>query len=188
MKPYQIIIVLCFLIVSSCASHKSLISQEVMVAFDALVKSRQFEITSDMLYPQNSMALQNVLNTMVLQGGNNANAISLIGNSNFLKISGDSITSYLPFYGERFMNVDYGGSDSSIELKGLLKNYQLEQHKDKSYTISFDAQSKKEGFSVFIRLYPNMRSEIYVSGISRSPIRYSGLFKSTAITNQEQEQ
>lgn len=161
----------------SCKSQKPIMSQADMDAFNTLVKSQHYEIESDWLYPHASMALQQVLNSGVLPAGNNANSISLGGNSNFLKISGDSISSYLPYYGERQMSVDYGGRDSTIEFDGTVNNYQIEQNKDMSYTITFDAKSNFEGFKVFIKLSPNLKSDMTISGNTRSSIRYTGTVK-----------
>ena len=136
MKLFHLFVCLSMLVLTACNSTKTVISQENLDAFNNLVASQNFEIESDWLYPQASMALQQVLNSGILSGGNNANSVSLIGNSNFLKISGDSISSYLPFYGERQMNVSYGGSDSTIEFEGTVKNYKAEKTSSFSFFTS----------------------------------------------------
>ncbi|WP_372756641.1 DUF4251 domain-containing protein [Mariniflexile sp.] len=177
MKSFYFFISVNVLTLMSCVSHKSIVSQEDIDALDSLVKNQRFQIHSDWLYPQASIALQQVLNSGILQGGNNANSISLIGNPNFIRISGDSISSYLPYYGERRMQVDYGGRDSTIEFEGLVKNYKVEKNKDHSYTISFEAKSKMEGFKVFIELTPTLKSDVTISGNSRSSINYIGNVK-----------
>ncbi|MBP0902360.1 DUF4251 domain-containing protein [Mariniflexile gromovii] len=174
MKPFYFFISLCFLIIVSCKSQKVVVSPAELDAFNDLVKSQHFQIESDWLYPQGSIALQQVLNSGILPGGNNANSINLIGNPNFLNISGDSISSYLPYYGERQMNIDYGGRDSAIEFDGTMKNYEVEHNQDNSYTITFDAKSRSENFKVFIKLSPNLKTDMTVNGNSRSSIRYTG--------------
>lgn len=162
---------------SSCALQKSVISQEDLETFNTLIESKQFEVRSDMLYPQGSMALQNVLNSGVLPGGSNGSSISLSGSTNYLKITGDTISSYLPYFGERHMQVDYGGGDSAIEFEGLMSHYQIKQNKDHSYTITFDAKSNYEGFKVYMKLSPYFKSDMSINGNTRSSIRYSGYVK-----------
>tara|TARA_R110000868_G_scaffold322148_1_gene583135 strand:+ start:580 stop:1083 length:504 start_codon:yes stop_codon:yes gene_type:complete len=159
----------------SCASSKSNATAEEMAALTSLVNNRNFNIESDWAYPLSTMAMQQVLNSGLLQPGNSAGAISLIGNSNFLTISGDSISSYLPYYGERQMQVNYGGGDSAIQFDGLLEDYELVKNKNGSYTMSFVATSKSEQFNTNITIFPNLRSEIFLNSASRFPIRYSGV-------------
>ena len=101
----------------------------------------------------------------------------MIGNSNFLKISGDSISSYLPYFDERQMQVEFGSVDNAIQFKGLLEHYKAEIIKGDSYEITFKAKSKSETFDVYITLNPNLSSTIVLNGAYRHPIRYSGNVK-----------
>lgn len=159
---------------TSCGSSKTTFSQANSDALDALVQKKHFKTESDWAHPQATAALQQVVNSGLLGPGSSAGAISLAGNYNHLTISGDSISSHLPYFGERQMNVDYGGGDSAIEFDGVMKNYKAEKNKDHSYTISFEAKSKSENFNVSIKLFPSLKSDMMVSGSSRFSIRYSG--------------
>ncbi|MEC3908136.1 DUF4251 domain-containing protein [Tamlana sp. 2201CG12-4] len=160
----------------SCNSSKSIATQAEIDKLDALIKSKNFTIDSEWAYPMATVAMQRV--SVLLQPGNNPNAINLIGNNNYLTIKGDSITSYLPYYGERRMGGGtYGGEDSAIQFKGELQNYKVVQNKDKSYDISFQARSFSENFNVNIRLFTNLKSNISLAGNARSQIRYSGTAK-----------
>ncbi|WP_445738138.1 DUF4251 domain-containing protein [Mariniflexile sp.] len=160
--------------VVSCKLQKPAINQADMEALDALVKNRQFRIESDWANPQATSAMQQVANSGLLGPGNTANGISLIGNQNFLTISRDSISSYLPYFGERQMQVAYGGRDSGIEFSGAMKNYNAEKNKNNGYTITFEAKSNSENFNVYIQLAPNLNSTIRLNSASRFPISYSG--------------
>ncbi len=172
-----------FLSVLSCVSSKSTASTEQIEDLTDLIDSKKFSIESDWAYPQVTNTMQQVLNSVLFQPGNNAGAINLIGNPNFLTISGDSISSYLPYYGERQMQVQYGGGDSAIQFNGLMEDYKTTRNKNDSYTISFKSKSKSEGFNTSIVIFPNLRSEIIVNGNSRFAIRYSGTVKNIASEN-----
>ncbi len=178
MKSKFLIIGILMVVVASCSSSKSLITEAQIKTLDSIMARPKFSIKSDWAYPQATNAMQQVANTGLLGPGNVANAINLIGNYNFLTISGDSISSHLPYYGERHMHVDYNGGDSAIEFKGLVKNYKALKNKNESYTVTFEAKSKSETFNTTITIFPNLKANILVWGSTRNPIRYSGeLFK-----------
>ena len=174
MKPIYLIIGLFIMVTTSCKSSKSTISQAELDAFNTMVTNKHFRIESNWAHPQITTAMQQVLSSGLLQPGSSAGSINLIGNYNFLRISGDSITSYLPYFGERQMNVAYGGGDSAIEFKGLVNNYEAVKNKDNSFNISLKAKSNTENFNVFIKLFPNLNSDMTLHGTSRFPIQYTG--------------
>ncbi|MDD7885730.1 DUF4251 domain-containing protein [Flavivirga sp. 57AJ16] len=163
-------------VIFSCKS-KSAATQAEIDALHTIVKKQTFRIESDWAYPQTTSAVQQVLNSGLMQPGSTSGAISLIGNHNFLTISKDSVTSFLPYFGERQMQVAYNGGDNAIEFNGVLKDYKAVYNED-SYSISFQAKSNSENFQVFIKLYPNLRTQMTLNGNSRLSIRYSGHLES----------
>ena len=177
MKPFNILAVIIFLFLVSCSTSKSRTNLVQMEDLDSIIKYRNFRIESDWAYPQNTNAMQQVLNSGLMQPGSTSGAISLIGNSNFLEIKGDSIKSYLPYFGERQMQVAYGGGDAAIQFDGILENYRVEKNKNDSYSISFQAKSKSEQFNGTITIFPSLKSDIILTGTSRFAIRYSGMIK-----------
>jgi hypothetical protein len=175
MKVLNLILGLIAVTVLSCGSSKP--TQAQINILGQLVENQHFVINSDWAYPQTTMALQQVLNSGLLSPGSTAGSINLIGNPNFLSISGDSITSYLPYFGERQMQTEYGGSDSAIQMKGLMEDFKIEKIKNHNYRITFKAKSKSENFDVYINLSPNLKSNIVLNGTYRFPIRYAGNVK-----------
>lgn len=176
MKPVIFLMLTILMFTISCKSSKSKATSAQIKALETLVENKNYSIESDWANPQFSNAMQQVLNSGLLQPGNSAGAINLIGNPNFLTISGDSITSYLPYFGERQMNIGYG-RDGAIELKGIMENYTAVKGKHNRYNISFDAKSKSENFNVIITLFPNTKSDIQLIGNGRFPISYTGHVK-----------
>lgn len=175
MKYHYFFIGLLVVAFMSCKSQQPTLTQADKDAFNTLVLNQKYRVESDRAYPQASAAMQQLSSSGVLGAGNSAGTISLIGNQNFLTIKGDSITSYLPYFGERQMQVGYGGTDSAIEFNGVVKNYKVEKNKNDGFTIKFDAVSHSENFKVQLILSPNMKSNIHLSGASRNPISYSGI-------------
>ncbi|WP_136481046.1 DUF4251 domain-containing protein [Cognatitamlana onchidii] len=176
MKPLQyLVIMICF--IWSCKSTKDQVTESETDRLNTIIESKQFRIESDWAYPMVTNAMQQIGNAFLTQQGSTASSISLIGNSNFLEINKDSITSYLPYFGERQMNIGYGGNDTAIELSGTYKNFQQKENKNKGYDIYMEAKNKSQGelFEVNITIYPNLNTYITVRSGSRFPIRYSGV-------------
>tara|TARA_R110002050_G_scaffold233063_2_gene368768 strand:+ start:36125 stop:36673 length:549 start_codon:yes stop_codon:yes gene_type:complete len=175
MKLLSYSLVIIAFIFISCGASKTSTTEAEIDALNTLIKNRQFTIESNWVYPQVTNAMQQVLNSGILQPGSASGSISLVGNTNFLTISGDSITSYLPYFGERQMQVDYGGQDSGIQFNGLVEDYKTVKNKDQSYDIKFNAKSNNESFNVYIKLYTSLKSDMVLNGTSRFSIRYSGV-------------
>ncbi|WP_027136430.1 DUF4251 domain-containing protein [Gaetbulibacter saemankumensis] len=170
----NIIVLVLFTIIVSCGTSKTTATPEQIAALEEMVNNKEFRIESDWAYPQTTAALQRVMNSGLMNPGSSSGAVNLIGNPNFLKVSKDSVTSFLPYFGERQMNVSYGGRDSGIEFNGEMSDYKAEKSKNGGYKISFTAQSHSESFNVFIELFPNKNASMNLNGNSRFPIRYSG--------------
>lgn len=169
-----IMLSLLLVLVQTCKSSESQITQAQKDNLKAVVNNKAFRIESNWAYPQVTGAVQQVMNSGLMQPGSSANAISLIGNANFLEVKKDSISSYLPYFGERQMQVGYGASDSAIQFMGLTEDYKVVPNKHEGYDISFKATSKSEKFQVNITLFPNLNANIAISGGSRFGIRYAG--------------
>ena len=155
----------------NCSSAKIQDSSEIK----AIVENGHFNIYSQIAQPSATIGLSQLQNSGVLGAGNSASNINLIGNSNFLKIMGDSISSYLPFYGDRYSNAGYGSDDIGIQFKGTMKDYNIIWNdKKQHYKITCKAKSNNEMFDVIVLLYPNLKSYITLSSALRSTITYVG--------------
>ncbi|RPD97950.1 DUF4251 domain-containing protein [Aureibaculum marinum] len=176
MRTVYFYLMLMLGLLSSCASTKSVNTDQIK----NIVEKQYFNIESDIAQPSASVGMANLQNSGLLGIGNSASNINLIGNSNFLEVKGDSITSYLPYYGERYSNVGYGSDNGGIELEGDVKNYVVVWNdKKQHYTITFQAKSKNsnELFDARLVLYPNLKSYLTLSSPSRTSITYIGKVK-----------
>ncbi len=174
MKLNCIKIVFSFFLLTilACGSSKNTATQAEIDHLNTLIKQKTFRIENDWAYPTASLAMQQA--SQLLPPGNSGNAVNLIGNSNFLAIEGDSITSYLPYFGERQMGGGYSNDDGAIQFKGTMKDYKVTPNKNSGYDISFEANSHSENFSVNLIIFPSLKSEIILTGSKRTLIKYSG--------------
>jgi hypothetical protein len=170
----HIIIILALLISVSCKSSKSTTTQAEIDNLNTIVSNNHYRIESDWAYPQVTAAVQQVMNSGLLPPGSSGSGVSLIGNSNFIEIKGDSISSYLPYFGERQMQVGYNTNDSAIQFDGIMEDYKVVKGKKDAYDISFSAMSKSEKFNVNITIFPNLSTNVTLNSGSRLGIRYSG--------------
>ncbi|MCK0156270.1 DUF4251 domain-containing protein [Cellulophaga sp. F20128] len=167
------IIYFCLLLylISGCATKKIVDASPLK----DIVMAQDFSVESDRALPMASSSLNRLQNSGILGVGNSANHISLIGNPNFFKMKGDSITSYLPYFGERHMGGGYSGDDIAIQFDGLVDEYDAEwDAKKQQYNIGFKAKSKGESFEVRLVLFPNLNSFLTILGTQRSSIIYTG--------------
>jgi hypothetical protein len=107
--------------------------------------------------------------------GSNAGRIDLIGNSNYLKVIGDSVSVSLPYFGERQMGGGYNSSGQGIEFNGIPQKYDTNWNaKKERYEIEMTLKQKTETFQFNIIVFPSLTTEINVSSTHRFSIRYSG--------------
>lgn len=148
------------LLLMSCGGSQGVITAEEQQELDELmqkVESREFEIVNQWADPQ---------------GGN---SINLIGNTNFIRLEGETVEVYLPYYGVRHSGGG-PGSEGGIKYEGPLVNYKVEERmKQQDVLVSFEAQNKdNEQLKFLITLYPNGNTTTSVTSSQRSSITYRG--------------
>ncbi|WP_109300933.1 DUF4251 domain-containing protein [Aquimarina sp. AU474] len=174
------------LLLISCSSSKDIVAPtEKSRALDALVKEKAFQIDLNWAYPLATGTLNRIANSGLLPPGSTASSISLIGNSNYFKMHGDSITMDLPYYGERQLAGDYDTSKNGIKFKGVPENFEIQKNEKKqSYEMSFFIKNDRESSRVIITLFPNHIANININSSHRTPIRYKGDMKPLSNDNR----
>ncbi len=177
LKSFFVFIIISSLLLSCSSSSK--ISDNDRKRLDDLVSRKHFEVISDRAYPLATASLNSISNAGLLPQGSSAGQISLIGNSNYLKVLGDSVAVYLPYYGERQMGGGYDSNGGGIKFEGIPNDLEITKDEEKQrYTIAFKMKDDSENFNVTITLFSNLTSMISVDGSQRFPIRYSGAVRS----------
>jgi hypothetical protein len=177
----QIGYILVLTIILSCSGTKTYTEQDLQQysQLKALVESKQLQIRSNFARPMATTAFMQVANSGILGPGNSATNIDIASNSNLLKIQGDSITGYFPFFGEQRFGSSYpSGNNQGIDFKGIPKDYKVTENDAKhSVTINFkinDQHRTNEHYNVFITVFPNKRSTIQINSTNRTSIEFSG--------------
>jgi hypothetical protein len=181
MPMKKIAFILGVITIVGCSGTKTFTEQEQQqyTQLKALVASRQLEIHSNFARPMATTAFTQVANSGILGVGNSATNIDIASNSNLLKIKGDIITGYFPFFGEQQFGGSYPSSNNQgIDFKGIPKDYKI-THNDAKHSINInfkidDQHRANEQYNVFVTLFPNKRSTIQINSTNRTSIEYSG--------------
>lgn len=168
------------------SASKEMASDTDTRKLDELVSGRHFVIDSDWALPLATNSLNSIANAGLLPPGSSASQINLIGNTNYLKVMGDSVAVYLPYYGERQFGGGYNNDGPGIEFEGVPEDLEFEKDEEKQrYDIRFRMTDDSETFKVTVTLFPNLDSMINVNSSQRFPIRYSGSVQ--AIPKEERD-
>lgn len=156
------------------STSKTVGAMEKAKALDAMVANRSFEIVADWAYPQVTSAMNSISNSGILGPGNTTSRIDLMGSGNYLKMQGDTVSAFLPYFGERQMGGGFG-ANSGIEFKGIPNDLEITPNtKDQSYRITFNIRDQSESYNLNMMLYPDLSSRINVTSSQRNYIRYEG--------------
>lgn len=166
----------------SCKTNsiaKSEAKAKDLAVLDSFYNQDNYKIDVEVAYPFNTAATTQVANVLLRNTGNTANRIDVQGDGNFIKIKNDSVTAYLPFFGERRLNGgDYGGQNSGIQIEEPLRDLtkQIDTKKGK-LELSFKAEQKGNGsdkYEIKIEIYPNNRVMVNVTPVYKTFMRYDG--------------
>ncbi|MBC29975.1 MAG: hypothetical protein CMH48_03935 [Muricauda sp.] len=153
-------------------------SPEQLAELENLVENKKIFFEAEWAMPLTTNSLNQISNAGLLPPGSTANQINLIGNNNFLKIDGDSVSAYLPYYGERQMGGGYGQTNTGIKFEGGPTDFEISKDdKKNTYSIKFDVNDRSEAFQVNMTLFPNMTASVNINSNERFSIRYQGTVK-----------
>lgn len=176
MKSRYLVFVLLMVIVTSCSSSKSSVTELQTKALDSIMQQQEFSITSNWAQPQVTNAMNQLANVGLIPSGSSVGNIDISGITNYLKMEQDSVKAKLPFFGERHFGGGYNNSEG-IEFEGIPNNLQIKKGKKAEYTMQFnirDTNSPSETYQVYITLWPNLNSDITVTSAQRNSMRYQG--------------
>jgi hypothetical protein len=89
-----------------------------------------------------------------------------------LKIKGDSIYSYLPYYGQAY-SVPYGGG-KALNFDGTIEQYECYYPKKDLTRVILITRNEEDIYQYDIQVFENGNTTINVSSQKRDPISYYG--------------
>ena len=100
-----------------------------------------------------------------------------VGSDFFLRVSGDSVSSYLPYFGRAY-RVSYDGSNP-LDFDGPMLTYATGEGKRGASLVEFSARSEHEILVYRVAIYTNGEADIDVSSNNRDFISYKGRLRLT---------
>ncbi len=180
-----ILILGCIMI--SCSSAKNTATTTTQSkALERMIALKSFQIESNWAHPLVTSSINSISYSGLLPQGSNVSTINLIGNTNYFKMLGDSISMYLPYYGEQRMGGTYNATDVAIQYNGVPKHIEIiKNDKKQVYEINFLAKSNRESYRVFITLSPGLTSDISINSSHRTTISYRGVVSKLSEENNK---
>ncbi len=89
-----------------------------------------------------------------------------------VELTGDTVSSYLPFYGVAY-RLDYGGRDSGFDFTLPVKNYEYEKEED-GYLIQFEVKKDMDNISFTFHISELGYATLNVISTNRQAISYYG--------------
>ena len=143
-----------------CGTSKNTTSNQDFDALINLVNSRNFEIEHEWARP--------------LSG----NTINLLGNPNYIRMKGNQVDLFLPYYGVRQSGGGYGSGEGGIKYVGPAEKLVIEENRDQnSILLKFEGRQGTEDLQFFITLLLGGSAHTSVNSSERSSISYSGNLK-----------
>ena len=174
MKAYILSFLMVSLVFIGCKSTQPQ-PVNTLPQLENLVNTKSFEIESQFATPALTNTFSQLNNANLLGAGSTTGQINLIGNANFLRFKNDTISAFLPYYGEQQVGSSFFTGEVAIEFDDIPQDYTVKVNK-KDITIEFEINDKRraERYDVFLKLFPSNTSIIRVVSNKRTPITYRG--------------
>ncbi|MDQ7948766.1 MAG: DUF4251 domain-containing protein [Pedobacter sp.] len=139
-----------------------------------IVEEKNFIFVATTAMPTNTVELSNVMSRM--NGGSDAGTISLSGSGYDLKISADSIVSFLPYYGRAY-SAAYNNDDSGIKFTSKSFTYTSTKRKKGSWDIEISTKDVKDNVKMNLTVSESGYATLNVSSYNKQSITYNGYLK-----------
>lgn len=134
------------------AERDALVAQAV----DKALAKRHYTVDIDMMYPTGAPAKR-------------------LTNDYILKVEGDMMTSYLPYFGTAY-DAPYSGGNG-LDFKEPIKNYKSEQVKKDKTRITIDVDHDSDHLTYTLEVFDNGNVSLNVISTRRESINFNGTLK-----------
>ncbi|MHA7843006.1 MAG: DUF4251 domain-containing protein [Winogradskyella sp.] len=173
---YTLAIIVSMLAISCKPSESMAERTQALSTLETKINNKNFKIDINTVIPFNTNATTQVLNNLMRYTGNTANRITV--NGYYITFKNDSISGYLPYYGEQELSSNRYNTDLGIEFSGIPQEYSLDKLKRKdAYLMKFTINDQKdtvETYRVFITFFPSNTADVNIVTSHRNGISYRG--------------
>lgn len=152
---------------SSCASQKS--ATGTQQDYGALIESRRFTFTAQTVIPTEDSRFNP---RFMFPNGNNLYQLS---SGYDIKVTPDSVTAYLPFFGRSF-TAPIDPTKGGIQFTSTDFEYK-QSVKKKNYQITITPKDVREVRSVLLTITPSGYAYVQVLSMNKTPISFNGIIE-----------
>jgi hypothetical protein len=164
-KLFVIILSLCT--ISAFAQTKKEVTNKI-------VPEKNYVFVATTAIPMNSVQINSVLSKMV--PGTSANNINIDGSGYDVKVVGDSIIAYLPYYGISYAS-PRNGTDGGIKFTSTKNSYTSDRGKRGDWKITIFTKDIPDNPRLDLNISQNGYASLVVVTTNKQSISYSGYLK-----------
>lgn len=157
---------MAFLLITSAA-----MAQTDKATTAKIVAEKNYVFVATMAIPLNSVDINNVLRQ--LPGNTGGGNINLNGNNYTVSVTGDSVVSYLPYYGRSF-TAPIGNDENGYKFTTTKFNYQLTKRKKGGWNVAISPKDIKDNVRMDLNISENGYATLYVISNNKQSITYNG--------------
>jgi hypothetical protein len=90
-----------------------------------------------------------------------------------LKLRGDTLESYLPFFGQAY-SLPYGSPSQGLNFTSPIYRFQQGTTRDGAVSMAMEVRSREDSFYYQLDIYPNGKAYIFVRPQERDVMHFSG--------------
>ncbi|KAA3620530.1 MAG: DUF4251 domain-containing protein [Flavobacterium sp.] len=173
-----LVLAMSLLVLAGCKSTDPAIAEAEAQHTKALIDSKHYEIDMTWATPMASNAMNQISNSNLLPADSRTGRINLMGSSSYIRVKGDSLEVYLPYYGTHQLGHRPGETNNAIQFVGEPDKYEVVYNEKKQLTqIYFRMKERTEQYDVNIRVFDNGSTNVNVNSTHRNSIGYTGNLK-----------
>ncbi len=94
-----------------------------------------------------------------------------------LRVTPDSVISFLPYFGRAYFDVPYGGGDGGLKFTSTRFTYEVKEKKKGGWEISIVPSDVKNLSRLLLYISPDGYASLSVNSINRDFITFDGYLK-----------
>lgn len=136
-----------------------------------IVPEKNFTFIATTAMPMANNDINNILSKMNNPGG--AGTINLTGSNYDLRITPDSVTAYLPFYGRAY-NANMDPNESGTKFTSKKFSYTSVKGKKGGWVVTINPKDVKDGQRLTLNVTESGYASLFVINNNRQPISFNG--------------
>lgn len=140
-----------------------------------LIAAKRFTFVASNAIPQNTTDINNILSSLPGSFQNGAN-ISLTGGYYDVKVTPDSVTCYLPYYGRAY-NAPMHPDENGYKFTSTKFDYQSKNSKKRGWYISINSKDIKDNPQLTLSVSESGYATLSVVSANKQSISYQGYLK-----------